>query len=154
MPITIGIGITVKKKNSFRVFSSVSSMVWGRKHGNHYSLIYLYNLYNSAQVYLMKFEYMVHELITFAVHEKQYDAWTVENKIDSCVVDHSDIVQRNDSVSICQYWLSKHYMTTVSFVFIVLSDTSLAHVYLFMIKDHLWTACGNIFEHKYYFFSL
>lgn len=60
MPITIGIGITVKK-NSFRVFSSVSSMVWGRKHGNHYSLIYLYNLYNSAQVYLMKFRYMVHE---------------------------------------------------------------------------------------------
>lgn len=60
MPITIGIGITVKK-NSFRVFSSVSSMVWGRKHGNHYSLIYLHNLYNSAQVYLMKFKYMVHE---------------------------------------------------------------------------------------------
>lgn len=50
-----------KKKNSFRVFSSVSSMVWGRKHGNHYSLIYLHNLYNSAQVYLMKFKYMVHE---------------------------------------------------------------------------------------------
>lgn len=62
MPITIGIGITVKK-NSFRVFSSVSSMVWGRKvkYGNHYSLIYLYNLYNSAQVYLMKFKYMVDE---------------------------------------------------------------------------------------------
>lgn len=50
-----------KKKNSIRVFSSVSSMVWGRKHGNDYSLIYLYNLYNSAQVYLMKFKYMVHE---------------------------------------------------------------------------------------------
>lgn len=50
-----------KKIHLIRVFSSVSSMVWGRKHGNHYSLIYLYNLYNSAQVYLMKFKYMVHE---------------------------------------------------------------------------------------------
>lgn len=57
MPITIGIGITVKKKIHFEF----SPMVWGRKDGNHYSLIYLYNLYNSAQVYLMKFKYMVHE---------------------------------------------------------------------------------------------
>lgn len=46
---------------SKKKFISSFLLVWGRKHGNHYSLIYLYNLYNSAQVYLMKFKYMVHE---------------------------------------------------------------------------------------------
>lgn len=42
----------------------------------------------------------------------------------------------------------------VLFVFIVLSDMSFVYVYFFMIKDYLWIVCGNIFEYKYYFFSL